>query len=182
MDNYLCHFRPDSLHREPKLIVTMSSLHQLLMSCTECAGETTYRMTEVRGTYVKFEIRCPSCLHSRTWETSPKVGYSFSMNVILSGAILFTGASSAKTLRVLAEAGIYVPCDRTYGNIQSDYLFGVSKYGSKRNFLSRSFENFLMNLVHKCQPTLRNANGLTKKPAETIDYMQYRKEKLQDYS
>ena len=128
MDNYLCHFRPDSLHREPKLIVTMSSLHQLLMSCTECAGETTYRMTEVWGTYVKFEIRCPSCLHSRTWETFPKVGYSFSMNVILSGAILFTGASSAKTLRVLAEAGIYVPCDRTYGNIQSDYLFGVSKY------------------------------------------------------
>lgn len=48
------------------------------------------------------------------------------INCVLSGSILFNGLMAEPTLRFLSTVNIAAPTQRTYMNVQKDYLNGVS--------------------------------------------------------
>lgn len=117
---------PGEFHSEKKFIVSLSSLHSLLASCTECGKPTSYEMTDQQGGFAEFTIMCPSCMHTRTWCTTPKLGNTYAVNVLVAACSLFTGSSATKVLRFLSSAGIAAPSYRTYLRHQKEYLHGVS--------------------------------------------------------
>ena len=119
-------FRPEDLHKEKKFIVSVSALDKLLKVCSACGGTADYEQLQEEGAYARFVIRCPHCLHHRTWETTPKIGHAYAINVIMCGAMLFVGAPTTKVLSVFERVSIQMPCYDTYMQIQADYLFGVS--------------------------------------------------------
>ena len=127
----ICHiivvFSPESVHKEEKYIVSMSMLHALLSTCTECAAVTKYQRACVNGAYAEFHISCGACGSERTWSTTQKLRTSFAINNLLSGAILFNGATASKVLRVMQTVGIVVPSLNTYMRHQRSYLHGVSR-------------------------------------------------------
>ena len=122
----LCISRPDDLYCERKYIVTVSSLHALLKSCSNCGRDAEYSHTALEGAYAEFLIICRHCTAIRTWTTSPKLGEVYPLNILLSGSILFTGALPAKTLRTLSSLNIAVPAIRSHDRYQHDYLHAVS--------------------------------------------------------
>lgn len=124
-------YRPEEFYSEKKFIVSLSSLHSLISSCTECGKETKYVNTVNQGAYSEFEIVCHYCTAIRTWSTTSKINQYPAINHFISGSILFTGAPATKVLRVLDFIGLTAPSYQNYISIQRNYLFGVSPQENK---------------------------------------------------
>ena len=105
-----------AFHLEEKLIVFKSCLLELLCRCPSCGQPSSVDETNRMGTYVSYRQTCSRCLESHRWATQPMVGGTNfpAGNLQLSAAISFSGASLAKTLRVLDMMHIPVFDDSTY--------------------------------------------------------------------
>ena len=114
------------MYSQEKVIVTMNQLAHLLRSCTNCGCDTVFAAKRREGAYVEFDVRCTACTHEYSWGTSPKIGRSFAVNNLICGAILFTGSSPSRFLRVMRTLNIAVPAYDTFMAHQSSYLHGVS--------------------------------------------------------
>ncbi|XP_040358693.2 uncharacterized protein LOC115313580 [Ixodes scapularis] len=108
------------LHEEPKYIVFESCLLQLLRVCIIC--QAPCKVTIVPdGTLVRATAVCQS-EHSRTWLSQPLINNVPACNLLLSGAMLFTGSCSAKVLRLLRLINIQAFSESTYFNHQAAFL------------------------------------------------------------
>ena len=113
------------LVKEPKYIVFGSCLRELFgfVSCNKpsCQGKCTVIKRTLCGTLVSIEFSCEKG-HLFTWRSQPYIRASPALNVMLPGAILFSGASPAKALNVFKFLNIVVMTSRTYHRMQRAFL------------------------------------------------------------
>jgi hypothetical protein len=106
--------------------------------------------TCVRGIMLKSKNNVFRCASIRTWCNVPRLGRSYPINNLIAGAILFTGASVAKSLRLCSVLNIARPSESTVNYIQRHYLHGVSN-----NLLDGD-------ISHNSDSPYRNSNSLHK--------------------
>ena len=115
----------DALKEEPKYIVFWSALKQLLALCV-CSRCGEQRLTSSRreiGTALRISFECRDCHHRTSWASQPNVGKIPAGNMLLSAAILCSGALVTKTLTVFQHMGVACISARTYFRHQKDILF-----------------------------------------------------------
>lgn len=107
-------------HKERKYIVYERSLLRLFKFCSlcHCPCKTSMRTD---GTKLTVTTECAS-EHIRNWTNEPEVAGRSAGNIVLSSAVLFSGANPTVTLRMLRLINLQVMCDRTFYRYQEGYL------------------------------------------------------------
>ncbi|KAG0442597.1 hypothetical protein HPB47_015658 [Ixodes persulcatus] len=111
---------PSSVH-ERKFIVFESCLDQLLETCRSCAAPNTHIDKTVQGSSLQVSTLCRSG-HTATWCSQPIIKRKPVGNILVAAAILFTGCSIKKALRMLTSMGIACFCYKTFFIIQKAFL------------------------------------------------------------
>ena len=81
-----------------------------------------YHLTTQENIYLCKQL-CSHCGHKRIWMSQPMIKDTLAGNVMLSAAILFSGSTPGKILRILNEMQIACICDSTFYNHQKAYLY-----------------------------------------------------------
>ena len=110
---------------EPKFIVFYTHLLALFsMFCFKCKANDPKVQMKKNGTSVSVRQECIHCRDTFNWESQPHIlGKYPAGNVLLSFAILASGASISKILLVFRHMGLCVYSIRTYFRHQSSLLF-----------------------------------------------------------
>ena len=105
-----------SPEKEEKFLVFSSSLSKLFhwCRCPSCGSPDFKLRRQTFGTMLTVKLECGSCKKINTWKSQPYVGSFPAGNVLLSGAILFSGAISCKVLHVLEHLKVACITRRTY--------------------------------------------------------------------
>ncbi|XP_064637202.1 uncharacterized protein LOC135493644, partial [Lineus longissimus] len=120
-DNF--NFTSGSHVAEEKFIVFKSCLWELFASCPNCSKPCRVEERYRKGTKVAITQHCPDCAYDREWSSQPSYrGNIPAGNLQLSGAILFTGVSPTKTLRVLKAMNVVGTSTSTYHNHMTRFL------------------------------------------------------------
>ncbi|KAG1661146.1 hypothetical protein GQR58_021581 [Nymphon striatum] len=121
-------FTSGSYVEEDKFIVFKSSLWELFATCPRCTEPCLVEEKTRIGTKVVIRQKCPDakCGFHRDWSSQPSYTHNQGRipagNLQLSGAILFTGASPIKILRVLKSMNIASISPSTFNNHQTKFL------------------------------------------------------------
>ncbi|XP_049524234.1 uncharacterized protein LOC125945894 [Dermacentor silvarum] len=114
------HLDGTTLQTEKKYIVFESCLWELLSACTKC-GESCSITKHTQGSSLTVKATCPLG-HQKVWSSQPTTNGMAAGNVLLAGAILFSGASAVKVLRLLASVNIEAFTTSTYNVYQKGCL------------------------------------------------------------
>lgn len=108
--------QPTPLHLEEKFIVFISSLQKLFSfcHCPSCGCMDITNNFNTIGTMLIATITCISCQKQTPWHSQPYIGDTPAGNILLSAAILFSGATPTKVLRVLSHMSVATISTRTY--------------------------------------------------------------------
>ena len=107
---------------EEKFIVFESKLLNLFKVYSICCAETTGVTSKRLGTLVHVQQKCSSCGYVRNWNSQPYLGTMPSGNILLSGAVLFSGSMISKVLRVFNILNICCYARSTFYRHQARYL------------------------------------------------------------
>ena len=107
---------------EVKYIVFKSSLLELFTHCSLCHIACTGKVAYKKGTFIAIRQSCVHCGHQRLWSSQPHIQDTPAGNILLSSAILFSGGTPGKILRVLSHMNIACFTARTFYNHQRRYL------------------------------------------------------------
>jgi len=112
------------LKEEKKYIIFWSSLVKLLAfyCCSFCGSRDITAARRECGTLLIADLRCRRCHRSTMWHSQPYLGTIPAGNILLSAAIMFSGAAVKKTLQVLHQMGVAVTSTRTYFRHQKEIL------------------------------------------------------------
>lgn len=112
-----------SLHSETKYLVFKSCLFQLFETCPTCQSPCSVE-SFTSGTLVHVKQLCVNrrCQYFRSWASQPFAHNIAAGNILLSAAILFSGASYCKVLRLLHSIGIKTISETTYKRHAREYL------------------------------------------------------------
>ncbi|XP_064471007.1 uncharacterized protein LOC135385556 [Ornithodoros turicata] len=119
-DSFECGVPSASPIDQKKYIVFEAPLLELFEKCRTC-GAACKVGTEVRGTLLTVKAECPS-EHTLSWKSQPEVNRMAAGNILLSGAILFSGASATKVLRLLESINVQVISKVAYNTYQRGCL------------------------------------------------------------
>ena len=114
--------QPASIVDEIKYIIFKSSLLELFKQCTSCYNECIGEVAYQKGTFVAVKQLCSHCGQQRVWTSQPHIKDTPAGNILLSAAILFSGATPGKILRMLSHMKVACISDRTFYYHQSQYL------------------------------------------------------------
>ncbi|KAL1446504.1 hypothetical protein MTO96_028814 [Rhipicephalus appendiculatus] len=106
---------------EAKYLVFDSCLMALFERCRSCQAVCRVQK-ETDGSLLRITATCP-LQHVWSWESQPVLNRKAVGNILLAGAILFTGSNPKKVLRLLSTIGVAVPKPRLFFVIQSALLF-----------------------------------------------------------
>lgn len=113
----------DDVITDAKYIVFESTLIDLLNVCSECGAEASVTRKFKKGTLIVLESVCKTNVnHRRVWQNQPSHRGLPTGNLLLAGAILFSGSSPVKAMNMLKCLKIGTFCLRTYYRIQKGYL------------------------------------------------------------
>ena len=104
-----------------KYIVFEDNLLELFEVCLKCHTRTKPNVHK-NGSLVKVEQDCDLCENKRTWYSQPFVGGKPCGNLLISAAILFSGSTPSKVLRMFECANISNISMSTFLNHQKSYL------------------------------------------------------------
>lgn len=120
-----------SFNTEPKFIVFYSNLLALFsMFCFTCKADKPRVNMKKNGTAVSVQQECLHCHKSFQWSSQPLILTKFPAgNILLSFAILVSGASISKVLLVFKHMGLSVYNIRTFFRHQSNLLLpSIARY------------------------------------------------------
>ena len=80
-------------------LVFESALLLLFAVCRVCRASTANITKTIQGTFLKITQKCTKCHHIYAWESQPFFGIPAG-NILTSAAILFTGLTPTKVLRM----------------------------------------------------------------------------------
>ena len=95
---------------------------ELFKQCTSCYNECIGEVAYQKGTFVAVKQLCSHCGQQRVWTNQPHIKDTPAGNILLSAAILFSGATPGKILRMLSHTKVACISDRTFYYHQSQYL------------------------------------------------------------
>ena len=107
---------------EEKFIVFESKLLDLFKVCSVCCAETTGIISKRLGTLVHVQQKCSSCGYVGNRNNQPYLGTMPSGNILLSGAVLFSGSMISKELRPFNILNIVCYAHSTFYRHQALYL------------------------------------------------------------
>ncbi|CAN7994675.1 unnamed protein product, partial [Ixodes pacificus] len=111
---------PNRIH-EAKFLVFESNLRELLDRCLVCGSPHCEVELSFVGTMVRAQLTCPES-HVRVWRSQPVLCRKPMGNISVCSAILFTGSSPTKVLRLFSLMGIQCVQKSQYFKFQSCYL------------------------------------------------------------
>ncbi|CAN7976595.1 unnamed protein product [Ixodes persulcatus] len=111
---------PNRIH-EAKFLVFESNLRELLDRCLVCGSTHCEVELSFVGTMVLAQLTCPE-FHVRVWRSQPVLCRKPMGNISVCSAILFTGSSPTKVLRLFSLMGIQCVKKSQYFKFQSCYL------------------------------------------------------------
>lgn len=108
--------RPGEAHKEPKYIVFLSMLLQLLtwLRCPSCGSALFSKRARDWGTLLMLSISCYGCGVVTDWYSQSFIGSVPAGNMLLSASILFSGSVPSKALRMLNHMGVRCISSRTF--------------------------------------------------------------------
>ena len=160
--------QPASIVDEIKYIVFKSSLMELFRKCISCCNECVGEVAYQKGTFVAIKQICSHCGHQRLWRSQPHIRDTPAGNLLLSAAILFSGATPGKTFRLLGYMGVACISDRTFYYHQSQYLQPavLSVWEGKQHEL-------LAECTSRCTPLSIDGDGRADSPGHSAKYGSY---------
>lgn len=109
--------------KERKFIVFESELDTLFFHCDKCT--TTIKPSniekKVMGTMLQVTTNC-ECGHIRIWRSQPMSNTMPLGNLILAGALLFSGSNPCKVVNLMRHAGVQFFSIRTFNYMQTAYV------------------------------------------------------------
>ncbi|XP_068754519.1 uncharacterized protein [Montipora capricornis] len=128
--NQKFNFEGENYREEPKAIVFLSKLLILSQSCNLCFASNPLLSISQSGTMLTIKSTCSKCNDVFTWTSQPHMLGKFPAgNLLLSFAILCSGASINKVLLMFQHMGILVYHYPTYYNHQRHLLVpSIVKY------------------------------------------------------
>ncbi|KAJ4942396.1 hypothetical protein JOQ06_012262 [Pogonophryne albipinna] len=95
------------LNAADKFIVCQTQLMSLFPICPSCCGETQGNVEQQEGTYIKIKQVCAACGYEHFWQNQPMLYRNMpACNLLLSGAIHFSGCMATQTIRMLKLLGL----------------------------------------------------------------------------
>ena len=107
--------------KEPKYLVFWSSL-LLLFRCFACKEKTKITSVRTRGTFLVVAVKCHN-KHIHTWRSQPMVNNTGAGNILLSGAILYTGNTFKRISEMFDSINIPHFSRTLFYSIQKTLLF-----------------------------------------------------------
>ncbi|KAK0135730.1 hypothetical protein N1851_028407 [Merluccius polli] len=105
-----------------KFIVCLSELMCLFTVCSVCCGETQGQIVYQEGTYIKIKQACTACGYQRFWQNQNMLHRNMpACNLLLSGAIHFSGCMATQTIRMLKLFGLQCISASTFFRHQRRY-------------------------------------------------------------
>ncbi|CAG2249186.1 unnamed protein product [Mytilus edulis] len=105
--------------KERKFMVFESNLKELLQSvCLNCVSTKEIDSFNVIGTAVTVNLKC-KCPEITRWNSQPFSGTMPLGNLILAGAVLFSGGSISKILTFFRHASVCCFSERTFSSLQN---------------------------------------------------------------
>ena len=95
---------------------------QLFTHCVLCHCSCPGVIAKPIGTFVSVKQVCSHCRYQRAWSSQPRIKNTPAGNLLLSAAILYSGETATKVLRVLSHMNIACIINRTYYNHQKEFL------------------------------------------------------------
>ena len=109
-------------HSQNKYIVFESCLDCLLRFCPQCNHPIEDISKSMQGSLLSVRYVCLSG-QVNTWQSQPFVNSMPAGNLLLAGAILFSGSSYTKFANLASILNLSTMAERTFHSIQSKYLF-----------------------------------------------------------
>ena len=94
----------------------------LFTQCRSCHQHCTGRIAHQMGSFINIKQECSHCGHIWCWKNQPFVKDTPAGNLLLSAAILFSGSTPAKVLRMLKHLNMASIKERRYYVHQQKYL------------------------------------------------------------
>jgi len=79
-------------------------------------------ISKPKGSFITVKQVCSHCGYQRLWASQPRIKDTPAGNILLSAAILYSGETATKVLRVLSHMNIACITDRAYYIHQREYL------------------------------------------------------------
>ncbi|XP_077060976.1 uncharacterized protein LOC143713532 [Siphateles boraxobius] len=109
-----------------KFIVCQEELMCLFDICPACCERSDSSIVQQEGTFLKIKQVCASCGYHRFWQNQPMLHRNMpTCNLLLSGAIHFTGCLATQTLRMLTLFGLQCISASSYFRHQRRYTIPV---------------------------------------------------------
>ena len=108
----------------PKYIVFEDELLKLFNRCVICGEEVLEKDLVKKGSMLKIITFCRNS-HSKEWVSQPTVKRAAAGNLLLSGAILFTGNTFSRVSEMASTVNLAFPGESDYLNYQNKHLFPV---------------------------------------------------------
>ena len=115
----------ETSHKEPKYIVFHNQLLLLLSICFACFSKNVAITYVTCGSMLTGYIKCLSCKTVRVWKSQPDIAGTPMGNILLSGAILYSGSLPSKFLKCLKFISIKGISNRTFFRHQRRFLHNV---------------------------------------------------------
>ena len=112
-------------HREQKYIVFHDQLLVLLSMCHFCLSTEVSVSSVVIGSMLVAAMKCARCKSFWEWCSQPKIRAYAAGDILLSGAILFSGNLPKKALRLFKSVNIACQSRRSFFRHQNDHLHPV---------------------------------------------------------
>jgi len=111
-------------NEEKFYIVSWASLLVLLrlISCAKCSEQGLTMSQSTRGTLLQVVLTCPSCHYENKWNSQSFTGNVPTGNLLLSAAIITSGAIATQVLRVFQHMKVVTISVRTFFRHQRMYL------------------------------------------------------------
>ncbi|KAK3107593.1 hypothetical protein FSP39_017919 [Pinctada imbricata] len=111
------------VEKQRKFIVFESNLMELFHTCPQCTKPVAAEIQYVNGTMVKINQECGSCSFERSWFSQPSTGGKPICNLLMSAAILFSGSSPSKALKLFQFMNVAAISFNTYISHQRYFLY-----------------------------------------------------------
>jgi hypothetical protein len=112
---------------ERQFLVSESQLALLLQNCVLCGGVCETVVKGTRGTMISTSSVCVDG-HSTTWDSQRCHQGMPWANLLVAGAIIFSGANASKSLRLFRHLNLQMISTSTFSRMQASYVVPASVF------------------------------------------------------
>ena len=116
--------KPVNPQNDEKFLVFKEQLDELLKRCPECGAAVRKKHSSTQGTLLLVTLKCING-HAYTWNSQPMIKGMAAGNLLMSSAILLSGATYTKIATLAEILGLCFFSEKTFCSIQDSYLFPV---------------------------------------------------------